>query len=130
MKDLKKQQRFEANVRKSFKVVSTIVVLMTATTLPVMADDATQAINNLTALVCNIVSAIGIMLALWGVVQFGLSFSSHDPSQKNTGLLQLVGGILVAIAPQLLKSILSGTSVDTSAIPVSAMVRNILFFFM
>lgn len=64
-----------------------------------------QAINNLGSMIQKIVVAIGVIMALWGVVQVGMSMAQHDPSQRMNGFLVLAGGILVAIAPGVLQQL-------------------------
>ena len=64
-----------------------------------------QAINNLGSMIQKIVVAIGVIMALWGVVQVGMSMAQHDPSQRMNGFLVLAGGILVAIAPGVLQTL-------------------------
>ena len=46
--------------------------------------------------------AIGLILLGWGVVQVGLSFQSHDPSQRSQGFLTLAGGLVVTFAKEIL----------------------------
>ena len=61
-----------------------------------------QAINKLGTMIQGIVVAIGVIMALCGVVQVGMSMAQHDPSQRMNGFLVLAGGLLVAIAPGVL----------------------------
>ena len=64
-----------------------------------------EAINNLGSMIQKIVVAIGVIMALWGIVQVGMSMAQHDPSQRMNGFLVLAGGILVAIAPGVLTTL-------------------------
>jgi hypothetical protein len=48
-----------------------------------------------------------IMLG-FGIVQVGLSFKSHDPSQRANGFLTLAGGIVITFAKEILKIITGG----------------------
>lgn len=110
--------------KKVYSAFSTALIITACIGFSALAagdggDPAVKAINNLTGVICTIVSAIGVIIAVWGVVQLGMSFSSHDASARNQSFLTIAGGIIVAVAPQLLKSILSGTGVDTSAIPAT-----------
>lgn len=41
----------------------------------------------------------------WGIVQVGLSFQSHDPSQRSNGFLTLAGGIVITFAKEILNLI-------------------------
>lgn len=68
-------------------------------------DEATNAIKNFGRIMKTLVTVVGVIMALWGVVQLGLSISAHDQTQRMNGLLALAGGILIAIAPALLKEI-------------------------
>ena len=38
----------------------------------------------------------------WGIVQVGLSFQSHDPSQRSNGFLTLAGGIVITFTKEIL----------------------------
>ena len=49
-----------------------------------------------------LVLAVGIILLGWGVVQVGLSFQSHDPSQRSQGFLTLAGGVVITFAKEIL----------------------------
>ena len=41
----------------------------------------------------------------WGIVQVGLSFQSHDPSQRSNGFLTLAGGVIITFAKEILNLI-------------------------
>lgn len=60
--------------------------------------DITQMLNNTNTLVSGIIAAFGWLILLFGVVTFGLSFLSHDPSQKAMGLKAMIGGAIIASA--------------------------------
>ena len=50
----------------------------------------------------SLIRAIGLILLGWGVVQVGLSFQSHDPSQRSQGFLTLAGGLVITFAKEIL----------------------------
>ena len=52
--------------------------------------------NNLSDFIFGLIRAVGLILLGWGIVQVGLSFQSHDPSQRSNGFLTLAGGIVIA----------------------------------
>lgn len=95
------------------------VVFVGLTGTSMASDDITTALNNLTKIICSIVTVVGVILTIWGFVQFFLSLSSHDTSQKSQGLWCIVSGIGVAVAPWIVVSVLAGTSVNTGGIPTS-----------
>lgn len=66
------------------------------------ASDPLTVVNNLSTFVFSLIRAIGLILLGWGVVQVGLSFQSHDPSQRSQGFLTLAGGLVVTFAKEIL----------------------------
>lgn len=77
--------------------------------VPVMADsEAETAINNMSEIIFGIIRAIGVILSGWGLVQVGMSFQSHDPSQRSQGFLCLAGGLIIVFAKSILNSIAPG----------------------
>ena len=46
-----------------------------------------------------------LMMALFNIVQVGLSFSSHDPSQRSNGFLTLAGGVVITFTKEILNMI-------------------------
>ncbi|MBR2548418.1 MAG: hypothetical protein IKE92_15310 [Clostridiales bacterium] len=77
--------------------------------VPVLAEsDAETAINNMSNIIFGIIRAIGIILAGWGLVQVGMSFQSHDPSQRSQGFLCLAGGLIIVFAKSILTAIAPG----------------------
>lgn len=52
-----------------------------------------------------ILYAISMRLLGWGIVQVGLSFQSHDPSQRSNGFLTLAGGVIITFAKEILNLI-------------------------
>ncbi|MGI6579102.1 MAG: glutamyl-tRNA amidotransferase [Saccharofermentanales bacterium] len=69
------------------------------------SDEATTAVQNLRDFLETIISIAGAIVALYGVVQIGLSISSQDHTQRTTGIMALLGGLLIAFAPSVLKTI-------------------------
>ena len=61
-----------------------------------------RVVNNLSDFIFSLIRAIGLILLGWGVVQVGLSFQSHDPSQRSQGFLTLAGGLVITFAKEIL----------------------------
>ncbi len=77
--------------------------------VPVLAEsEAETAINNMSNIIFGLIRAIGIILAGWGLVQVGMSFQSHDPSQRSQGFLCLAGGLIIVFAKSILTAIAPG----------------------
>ena len=77
--------------------------------VPVLAEsEAETAINNMSNIIFGIIRAVGVILAGWGLVQVGMSFQSHDPSQRSQGFLCLAGGLIIVFAKSILTAIAPG----------------------
>ena len=66
------------------------------------AGDPISTINNLSTFIFGLIRAVGLILLGWGIVQVGLSFQSHDPSQRSNGFLTLAGGVVITFAKEIL----------------------------
>jgi hypothetical protein len=73
-----------------------------------LESDAEKAIKNMSDIIFGIIRAIGVILAGWGLVQVGMSFQSHDPSQRSQGFLCLAGGLIIVFAKSILTAIAPG----------------------
>lgn len=66
------------------------------------AGDPLTVIDNLSTFIFGLIRAVGIIILGWGIVQVGLSFQAHDPSQRANGFLTLAGGIVITFAKEIL----------------------------
>ena len=51
------------------------------------ASDPLAVVENLSTFIFSLIRAVGLILLGWGIVQVGLSWQSHDPSQRSQGCL-------------------------------------------
>lgn len=78
-------------------------------TVTAFADgDPLAVVSNLSDFIFSLIRAVGLILLGWGVVQVGLSFQSHDPSQRSQGFLTLAGGLVITFAREILDLITGG----------------------
>ena len=92
-----------AETRRIMAAWAALVLAVYVFTVPALAvDDPLQIVNNLSDFIFGLIRAVGIILLGWGVVQVGLSFQSHDPSQRSQGFLTLAGGIVITFAKEIL----------------------------
>ncbi len=90
-----------------FALFAVLVVLLLCFATPALAEgDPLTVINNLSTFIFSVIRAVGMILLGWGIVQVGLSFQSHDPSQRSNGFLTLAGGIIITFAKEILDLIL------------------------
>ena len=93
-------------VKKGFRAYCSIVLMaalvMGMSVTAFAANDPIQVVNNLSDFIFGLIRAVGLILLGWGIVQVGLSFSSHDPSQRSNGFLTLAGGVVITFAKEIL----------------------------
>ena len=85
----------------SIVAATTLIMGMSVTAFAAGSDPITV-INNLSDFIFGVIRAVGLILLGWGLVQIGLSFQSHDPSQRSNGFLTLAGGVVVTFAKEIL----------------------------
>ena len=96
-------------VLKRYLATAITCAIVGVVMVPVLAEsEAETAINNMSNIIFGIIRAIGIILAGWGLVQVGMSFQSHDPSQRSQGFLCLAGGLIIVFAKSILTAIAPG----------------------
>ena len=92
---------------KLIRIAGTAIAAMLISAVPVFAaGDPISVINNLSDFIFGLIRAVGIILLGWGIVQVGLSFQSHDPSQRSNGFLTLAGGVIITFAKEILNLII------------------------
>ena len=85
--------------------IAFIALSMLPVTNALAATDIVETLDNTQNLIFSIIRIIGIIGTAFGLLQFGMSFSSHDPSQRNTGIMCIVGGLIMALAEPILAAI-------------------------
>jgi len=98
------------NKRKKMMTAAAVSLLMMAAVPAAYAaaGDPIQVIENLSDFIFSVIRAVGLILLGWGVVQIGLSFQSHDPSQRSNGFMTLAGGAIVTFSREILNMITGG----------------------
>ena len=103
MKNDLRNRNFSRRAQKAYAVFACLVAAMSLTVMPAMAaDDPLAVVDNLSDFIFSLIRAIGLILLGWGIVQVGLSFQSHDPSQRSNGFLTLAGGIVITFTKEIL----------------------------
>ena len=113
MRNKKKQNKNKSSVRlkKGFRYYAVTVlgmtVMLSAGLIAFAAEeDPIAVVNNLSDFIFGLIRAVGLILLGWGIVQIGLSFQSHDPSQRSNGFLTLAGGVVITFAKEILNLII------------------------
>ena len=94
--------------KKTKKVVYFITLLsffINSITTVYAADDPLGVINNLSNFIFSLTRAIGMIILVLGIVQIGMSYQSHDPSQRTNGFFTFAGGLIITFAKEILNLI-------------------------
>ena len=98
-----------ADKRKLLKRVSFfhLILFILSFSIPVYAtDNPLTVIDNLSNFIFGLIRGVGMIILGFSIVQIGLSFKSHDPSQRANGFLTLAGGVVITFAREILNIII------------------------
>ena len=104
----RQQRRRDRRARCLYTAAVLALSLCAVLTVPAFAaggSDPLAIVNNLSEFIFSIIKALGIIILGWGIVQVGMSFQSHDASQRTQGFLCLFGGLMIAFAKEILTTI-------------------------
>lgn len=110
MKKKINSKKLEMKLKKGFKHYAFILVgvgVLTLLTPNVYAagDDPIAVVNNLSDFIFQLTKIIGGIIVGYSIVQIGLSFTSHDASQRANGFLFFAGGVIIMCAKTILNLI-------------------------
>lgn len=88
--------------RLAFAAYAAVTAVLCLSPVVFAAGDPLTVVSNLSGFIFSLIRAIGLILLGWGIVQVGLSFQSHDPSQRSQGFLTLAGGLVITFAKEIL----------------------------
>ena len=104
-----KNEIIERKLKKGFKhytIALCIIGVFFLLTPTVLADDdPISVVNNLSDFIFQLTKVIGGIIVGYSIVQIGLSFTSHDASQRANGFLFFAGGVIIMFAKQILNMI-------------------------
>lgn len=93
-------------VAKATMFFASLIATMFCITVTAFADDdPLTVVNNLSTFIFGLIRAVGLIILAWGIVQVGLSFQTHDPSQRSNGFLTLAGGVVITFTKEILNLI-------------------------
>lgn len=103
------KESYERKLKKGFKIYTLAlcgIALATMLTPTVFAaDDPIAVVNNLSDFIFQLTKVIGGIIVGYAIVQIGLSFTSHDASQRANGFLFFAGGVIIMCAKTILNLI-------------------------
>ncbi len=115
MKNTLKDRKTDRRAKRLFALLVCLMLALAMTAVPAFAaaataapavtGDALQAVSKLSDFIFSLIRAVGLILLGYGILQVGLSFQSHDPSQRSNGILTIAGGIIIVFTKELLNLI-------------------------
>jgi len=107
MKNDLTHQDFQRRAKRLYVVLACLALVLATGAVPALAannvtNDALAAVNNLSNFIFSLIRAVGLILLGYGILQVGLSFQSHDPSQRSNGILTIAGGIIIVFTKEIL----------------------------
>lgn len=99
----RQQMKLERRAKRMYALAVCLLLVLTALIIPAFAaDDPLAVVNKLSEFIFSLIRAVGLILLGYGILQVGLSFQSHDPSQRSNGILTIAGGIVVTFTKEIL----------------------------
>ena len=96
---------FDRKAKRLYASLSLLALTLMVSIIPAFATDPLAAVNNLSNFIFSLIRAIGVILLGFGILQLGLSFKSHDPSQRANGMLTVAGGLIIVFTKEILNLI-------------------------
>ena len=96
---------FDRKTKRLYASLSLLALTLMVSIIPAFATDPLTAVNNLSNFIFSLIRAIGVILLGFGILQLGLSFKSHDPSQRANGMLTVAGGLIIVFTKEILNLI-------------------------
>ena len=93
---------FDRKAKRLYASLSLLALTLMVSIIPAFATDPLAAVNNLSNFIFSLIRAIGVILLGFGILQLGLSFKSHDPSQRANGMLTVAGGLIIVFTKEIL----------------------------
>ena len=99
----RQQMKLERRAKRMYALAAGLLLALTALVIPAFAaDDPLAVVNKLSEFIFSLIRAVGLILLGYGILQVGLSFQSHDPSQRSNGILTIAGGIVITFTKEIL----------------------------
>lgn len=98
--------------RREWMAQAAILCLLVAICVPIQvqasgAAAVTAGLKNLQNIVAAFVSSVGLIIALWGIFEWGNAMQSQDGMMQSQAFKRIGGGIVMTLGPQILTAVVS-----------------------
>ncbi len=108
-KEKQKTLRKTAITKRRFFSLSTTLAMLPVMFITAFAEEEAAGpetvLNKFVDFLFTVTRVIGIVGCLFGLVQIGMSFKSHDVTQRDIGIMALLGSLIILFAKEILTSI-------------------------
>lgn len=103
---MNKINRINKKLRKIKRCLLLLAIVLSVCTNQVYAaSDPISVVNNLSDFIFTLTRGIGSIILTFSVIQIGMSFKSHDPSQRANGIMSFGGGLIITFSKEILNRI-------------------------
>lgn len=110
---MRERERIVKNIKTTVPIVVLTVLLAIIMCCPAFASGTTTGALNADQIIGNkfdvfysivaaIVSAIGSIITLWGICEWGIAFQGQDGTSQAHAFKRIAGGMVMLLAPQLM----------------------------
>lgn len=93
-------KNYKRLINISFSIL--LIGIVCTSTVVLADDDPLQVVNNLSDFIFQLIRLIGYIILGFGIIQFGMSIKSHDPSQRANAIMTVAGGIIIRYSKEIL----------------------------
>lgn len=89
------------------RTLSIFLVLLAMFAIPAFASGGSveSSLKSFANLIFTIVRIVGVIMTLWGAVEFAQSVAQHDGAAKFRGAMVFVAGLIIVFAKEILAAI-------------------------
>ena len=103
---MNKINRINKKLRKIKRCLLLLAIVLSVCTNQVYAaSDPISVVNNLSDFIFTLTRGIGSIILTFSVIQIGMSFKSHDPSQRANGIMSFGGVLIITFSKEILNKI-------------------------
>ena len=100
---------FTQGEKRILRIMACLALLIVLTQIPGMQgfargdySEITAPFDTLKELVAAIISAIGYIITLWGIAEWGIAYQGSEGTMQAQAFKRIGGGFVMVLAPQIL----------------------------
>ena len=98
------------NIGFTCMILALVYPTMVYATSSTGSSTVTTSLRGLQDVLMSIVTSVGTLVAIWGILELSISMSSNDGTSMASALKRIAGGVIAMIAPIILVAIMPAVS--------------------